>query len=56
MPNKKFETILKLASKPSQKESGKQTPPGGYKERQTGRDKIVGISKKQRGKSRRSNV
>ncbi len=56
MPNKKFEAILKLASKPSQKVSGKPVPADGYKEKQTRRDKIVGVSKKQRGKSRRSNV
>jgi hypothetical protein len=51
MPNKKFEAILKLASQPSQKESGKPVHPDGYKEKQTGRDKIVGVSKKLRGKS-----
>jgi hypothetical protein len=56
MPNKKFEILLKLASKPSRKESDKSVPAGGYKEKQTGRDKIVGISKKQRGKSHQSNA
>jgi len=56
MPNKKFEAVLKLASLPSQKELDKSVPAGGYKEKQTGRDKIVGVSKKRRGKSRQSNV
>lgn len=51
MLNKKFDLLLKLASKPSQKGSGKPAPAGGYKEKQTGRDKIVGVSKKPRGKS-----
>ena len=56
MPNKTFEALLKLASKPAQKVSGKPVLSDGYKEKQTGRDKIVGISKKQRGKSHQSNA
>ena len=43
MPNKKFDFLLKLVAKLSQKESGKLVPLGGYKERQTDRDKIVDL-------------
>jgi hypothetical protein len=56
MPNKTFEALLKLASKPAQKVSGKPVLSDGYKEKQTSRDKIVGVSRKPRGKSRRSNA